>query len=71
MLHESSTAVAASGALDKDELEIANQLANEASLGFGDLISTMMHKSKKSKMSQHGAERTLMSAMIMNTESPP
>jgi len=31
-----------------DELEMANQLANEASMGFGDLFSIMHSKSKKS-----------------------
>ena len=66
MLEETSTA-AAGATVDKDELEIANQLANEASLGFGDLFSNRAHHKEKSKMSQHGAERTLMSAMIMNT----
>jgi len=56
---------ATNNAFNENELEIANQLANEASLGFGDLFSMLHSKSKKS---QH-AERTLMSAM--NTESPP
>ena len=56
----------AGGAVSEDELEMANQLANEASLGFGDLYSLMHHT--KSKKSQH-AERTLMSAV--DAEFPP
>lgn len=47
-----------------DEIEMANQLANEASLGFGDLYSLMLSKSKKSQY-----ERTQMSAV--GGEPPP
>ena len=46
-----------------DELEMANMLANEASLGFGDLFSAMYEKSKKS----HNGGVTGMSV----AEQPP
>lgn len=54
----------AAAAITTDEIEMANQLANEASLGFGDLLS-MMHS--KSKRSQHAGTR--MSAV--DADCPP
>ena len=42
---------------------MANQLANEASLGFNDLISTMMHHSKSKKSQYDAYAGTRMSAV--------
>ena len=49
--------------ISADELEMANQLANEASLGFNDLISTMMHHPRSKKSQYDAYAGTRMSAV--------